>query len=314
VQVTVWESVSRGLQRVLGVVVGVLVAFGFARLAGVHPWTIGLIIFISLLAGRAMRLGQQGSVQVPISALLVLVLGASTGGYGYDRVVDTALGAGVGIVVNLVLVPRTHLAEAQAETRRFANALAALLGDVAASLGDPGPEAREAHLGTARDLSRDATSATRAARRAEESVRWNPAGRRDRAGVDRLRTAIATLNLVERQVRGIARSLADIPANQPLPTEPRYALARLLDHVAGELGTWVEQATSATSGPEPQDDAELYQGALGAIRAYLPPQSAAIAAAIAVDAHRISEELRWEPGLPPTRLRGWHALFGPTAP
>ena len=36
VQVTVWDSVARGLQRVLGVVVGVLVASGFARLAGIN--------------------------------------------------------------------------------------------------------------------------------------------------------------------------------------------------------------------------------------------------------------------------------------
>ena len=85
-----------GLQRVLGVVVGVLVAYGFARLAGINAWSIALVIFVSLLAGRALRLGQQGSIQVPVSALLVLVLGATTGGYALDRVVDTVIGAAAG--------------------------------------------------------------------------------------------------------------------------------------------------------------------------------------------------------------------------
>ena len=232
VQVTVWESVSRGLQRVFGVVVGVLVAFGFARLAGVHPWSIGLIIFVSLLAGRALRLGTQGSIQVPVSALLVLVLGATTGGYGYDRVVDTAIGAGVGIAVNLVLVPRRHLGDAQAEVRGFAEELAGLLKDFAANLGAPVAGARGEQLDAARHLSRGAASAARAVSLAEESTRWNPAGRRDRPAVDNLKRAVADLSLVERQVRGIARALADSPAGQSLPAEVEVPLSRLLTHVA----------------------------------------------------------------------------------
>ena len=137
VQVTVWESVSRGLQRVLGVVVGVLVAFGFARLAGIHAWSIALVVFVSILAGQALRLGLQGSVQVPVSALLVLVLGASTGGYALDRVVDTAIGAGTGILVNLVVVPPTRLDDARAAVRGFGGALADLLRQVANDLGAP---------------------------------------------------------------------------------------------------------------------------------------------------------------------------------
>ena len=36
VQVTIWQSVSRGLQRVAGVMVGVLVAGVFAHLAGIN--------------------------------------------------------------------------------------------------------------------------------------------------------------------------------------------------------------------------------------------------------------------------------------
>ncbi len=94
VQVTVWDSVSRGLQRALGVVVGVLLAYALARLLGMHVWSVALLVFVSWVAGQVLRLGQQGAVQVPVSALLVLVLGASTTGYAVDRVVDTFVGAG----------------------------------------------------------------------------------------------------------------------------------------------------------------------------------------------------------------------------
>ncbi len=135
VQVTVWDSVSRGLQRALGVVVGVLVAYTLARLLGVHVWSVALVVFFSWLAGQTLRLGQQGAVQVPVSALLVLVLGASSSGYAVDRVVDTVLGAAVGILVSLVTVPKTNLARAQVQLREveagIANVLRALADELA---------------------------------------------------------------------------------------------------------------------------------------------------------------------------------------
>ena len=197
VQVTVWDSVARGLQRVLGVVVGVLVAYGFARLAGINAWSIALVIFVSLLAGRALRLGQQGSVQVPVSALLVLVLGATTGGYALDRVLDTVVGAGVGILVNLVLVPPTRLDEARAKVRGFGAALADLLRQVAGDLGTPGRDL-SAHLGPARQLTADGAAADHAVNRAATALRWRPAARRDRPEAEKLLAAAKAMNLVER--------------------------------------------------------------------------------------------------------------------
>ena len=145
---------------------------------------------------------------------------------------------------------------------------------------------------------------------ADESTRWNPAGRRDRPGVENLKRAMANLSLVERQVRGIARAFADTPAGQSLPAEVEGPLSRLLTHVAGELGAWAAEATAGTAKPETRDDAGLYQDALSAVRTFpLSPQLAAIATATAVDAHRISEELRWEPVVPAPRRHGWRALF-----
>ena len=249
VQVTVWESVSRGLQRVLGVVVGVLVAYGFARLAGINAWSIALAIFVSLLAGRALRLGQQGSIQVPVSALLVLVLGATTGGYAVDRVVDTVIGAAVGSLVNLVIVPRTHLTAAQDQVRSFAGALASLLRDVAAALDQPGEE-RAGYLGRARRLSEEAQAAAQAVQRTETAIRWHPTGRRERPADERLQGAVRALSLVERPARGIARALADTPEGWAFPAPLARPLRQLLLRVADELGLWAARVAQA-DGPAP---------------------------------------------------------------
>jgi uncharacterized membrane protein YgaE (UPF0421/DUF939 family) len=327
VQVTVWESVSRGLQRVLGVVVGVLVAFGFARLAGIHAWSIALVVFVSILAGQLLRLGQQGSVQVPVSALLVLVLGAATSGYALDRVVDTALGAGVGIAINLVVVPPTHLDEARAKVGDFAGAMAELLCAMATELGQPGTE-RGALLARARRLSVEANDAALAVARTATAVRWNPAGRRDRSVVDRLVAATKALNLVERPVRGIARTLADAQAGWRPPADLVTPLAQLLVGVADELRSWVTQAVAGGDGPPgPAATGEVgagpgggggggrttddlyHRAIIAARRADVVPETAAVASAVALDAQRISSELRESTAEPAAGRFDWRSLL-----
>lgn len=314
VQVTVWESVSRGLQRVLGVVVGVLVAYGFARVAGINAWSIALVIFVSLLAGRALRLGQQGSIQVPVSALLVLVLGATTGGYAVDRVVDTVIGAAVGSLVNLVIVPRTRLGDAQDAVRSFAGALAALLRDVATALDDPGTE-RSGYLGRARSLSDQAATAAQAVQRTETAIRWHPTGRRDRPAVERLQGAVKALGLIERPARGIARALADTPEGWVLPAPLTLSLRELLLRVAGELVPWADRATgvAAPSPPVAQPSvAALYHAVLEGTRAPgVNLETAAVASAMALDARRIADEMEAEPEALPVAGFSWQSLFGP---
>ena len=326
VQVTVWESVSRGLQRVLGVVVGVLVAFGFARLAGIHAWSIALVVFVSILAGQALRLGQQGSVQVPVSALLVLVLGAATSGYALDRVVDTAIGAAVGVLVNLVVVPPTRLDEARGKVQGVAGTLAGLLRQVAHDLVVPGSDL-SAQLAPARRLSTDGAAAALAVNRTATALRWHPAGRRDRPEVERLLAATEVLTLVERPARGIARALADAPKGWRPPPSLTEPLRQLLLGVAAEVDAWAARATlpepgaaggNGADGSEGSEASEgsgegtaaLYHRAVVATRApQVQPETAAIAAAIALDAQRISSDMRGDPDVPPAGPFDWRSLL-----
>jgi uncharacterized membrane protein YccC len=303
---------------VLGVVVGVLVAFGFARLAGIHAWSIALVVFVSILAGQALRLGQQGSVQVPISALLVLALGATTGGYALDRVVDTAIGAACGILVNLVLVPPTRLEDARLAVADFGRALANLLRQVAEDIGTASREL-SAHLSPARQLSVKVTAADQAVSRTATALRWHPSGRRERPEVDKLLVATKAATLVERPARGIARALADAPESWSPPPSLAEPLRQLLLGVADEVDEWTERATSpgdgsqtGTGGPSGRGGgtAELYHRALLAARApEVQPETTAIGSAIALDAQRISGELRGDIDAPPPAPFDWRSLF-----
>ena len=102
VQPTVYDSLSRAFQRVAGVVVGVAAALAVSHFLAPSAWSIGIIVFAGLILGWTARLGPQGAVQVPVSALLVFLVGRATPGYGGERIVDTLIGAAVAVIAVLL--------------------------------------------------------------------------------------------------------------------------------------------------------------------------------------------------------------------
>ena len=73
VQLTMYETVRQGWERILSVLAGVLVAIGLASVVGLNWWSLGAVVALSLVVGRALRLGPQ-LLEVPISAMLVLAV------------------------------------------------------------------------------------------------------------------------------------------------------------------------------------------------------------------------------------------------
>ncbi|MGA9114917.1 MAG: hypothetical protein WB802_14145, partial [Candidatus Dormiibacterota bacterium] len=150
----------------------------------------------------------------------------------------------------------------------------------------------------------------------EEACRWNPAGQRGRAAAERLRAAVPVVEMVERQVRGMARAVTEAGPGWNLPPHPSATLAQLLVEVAEELRAWdplghPDQADHPTSAAEREDEIQdgLYDAVLGSLRASgLTPHAAALVTAIAVDARRVREELGWLPSVE-TRAPGWRSLF-----
>ena len=89
VQVTPVSLLASGLDRVVAVVAGVALAVGFAAVAPLEWWSLGLLIFISLATGHLLRLGDN-LLEVAISAMLVLGVGAfSAGSAAWQRIAET---------------------------------------------------------------------------------------------------------------------------------------------------------------------------------------------------------------------------------
>jgi Aromatic acid exporter family member 1 len=225
VQVTVKQTVTFGIQQVVGVTVGVGGALVLVSVLGVHLWTVALLILLALAVGNLLRLGRQVN-QVAISAVLVLALGT---GYGSVRIVDTLLGATVGVLVNALLAPPTHVQAAAAEVARVAEDLGLLLTDIGKGLRR-GLDRRTAQdwLRRARELDAARARAGDAVRRGDESLVYNPLARGEAEAVARLTEAQTALEHVATQVRGVARALADLHGD-PSATPVLEALADQLE-------------------------------------------------------------------------------------
>ena len=219
VQPTVYDSLSRAFQRVVGVVLGVAAALAVSHFLTPSGWSIAIIIFAGLLLGWSVRLGPQGVVQVPVSALLVFAVGSATPGYGGRRVVDTLIGSAIAVLAVLVSpsapAPERVVSDALAPLRQCRD----LLIDIGSAISSAWT-LQQAEVWRKDGLG--LVQATAMARRTHEghqlTARWNARARRQRHVLERADEALRIGEQVAIQTRSIARALVDgAPDARPMP-------------------------------------------------------------------------------------------------
>ena len=176
VQATLAGTLVNGVQRVLSVVAGVALAVLFVSVVGLTWWSLGVLVAASIVVGQLLRLGPH-LVEVPISAMLVLGVGHAAGAesIGSGRVVETLVGAIVGVLVNIAFPPPVRTRDASGAVAAFADEIAALLSAAADALGR-GPIAADLAmqwLEDARRLNRHSPRLDRVLVQLEESRRLN---------------------------------------------------------------------------------------------------------------------------------------------
>jgi uncharacterized membrane protein YgaE (UPF0421/DUF939 family) len=242
VQLTMYETLAHGRERIVSVVAGVLLAVVFASFVGLTWWSLGLVVLVSIVAGRLLRLGPH-LLEVPISAMLVLAVGGAERA-ALGRVVETLVGAAVGVLVNLLIAPPLYIQPASDAIAELAGRMAAFAAELAGALRGPWSRATaEQQLARARELGEDVARADRHLARTEESARLNPRGRQARQVEPRLRSTLDALEHAQVGLRNLARALLDrtffVPDDQAAAAYPpgaREALADVLDAVADALG------------------------------------------------------------------------------
>ncbi|MBK3644243.1 aromatic acid exporter family protein [Streptomyces sp. NPDC001260] len=250
VQVTLYATLTNGIRRVNSVVAGVLVAIAFSQLVGLTWWSLALLIVAALAVGRLVRV-EEYVPEVAISAMLVLGV-TTVGDTAWARIVETLIGAVVGMACNLLLAPPVWVDEAGESIEGLARRVRQLMlrmGEEAA--GRTLVEHATERLHEARRLDHDIVEVDAALRQAEDSLRLNPRVREGLLHRVVLRTGLDTLEICTVVLRVLARTFTDLAKERdPEPLfarETGAAVERLLSEIADAVVSFAVLVTTSVS-------------------------------------------------------------------
>jgi len=263
VQVSLFATLTTGLERVLAVVSGVVLAVLVSSLVALTWWSLGAVIALAIVIGQLLRLGDH-LLEVPISAMLVLGV-SSAESAAASRVGETLIGAGVGVLATLLYPPPVQSSSAGEAVER----VSAYTGEVLDRVADELPHASRERAGDwledVRRLSHHVVKADRVLEEAGDSRRLNPraAGTTDalpllRRDLDALEHSGVALGQLFRTVHDAVRAPAPqsgsecgsgLGSEEELPagdaTQPATALIAYDTEVRSAFGTLLRDLSGA---------------------------------------------------------------------
>ena len=205
------QSLTKGLERVIGVLIGVSVAIGAGTLFGDQSWLFIAAIPSAMAVGWLLRMTPASANQVAISALLMIALGGLQLHYGVERLVETAIGAAIGVLINALVVAPVRNSSVHEAIVMLTDDAALVLEEIADGLTTPRDSTWLAQmLADARALQAERTRVHQLLRQARDSLRFNPRSRRYREALEEDDNQFQRLQPIVTQVTGMARALTDL--------------------------------------------------------------------------------------------------------
>ncbi|MDN5756687.1 MAG: aromatic acid exporter family protein [Micrococcaceae bacterium] len=177
VHATVYRSLSHGVQTTVASIIGVGLSFVIGNYLGVELWTFALALLVGLVGAQVTWIRDEGMV---IATTAVFVLGSGFSSQEpllLDRIIEVGLGVGVGVVVNLLIIPPLRDQQAARYVDSINRRMGEVLGNMAEELSDQWDTDRaDAWYSETQSMSDELNSAWQSVRFARESRRANPRG------------------------------------------------------------------------------------------------------------------------------------------
>ena len=174
VHATVYRTFSKGMQQVAATVVAVLLATVVGETLGLSTGAITVLLVVALVLGAVPWLGAEATT-IATTGLVVLTTGFEDDVMLVARLLDTAIGVAVGLLVNVLVWPPLRRHTAAKALDRIDDGIGEFLTDMAGGLGDSYQDDDvDAWIDRTRDLDGDVDQAWALVRQAEESARMNP--------------------------------------------------------------------------------------------------------------------------------------------
>ncbi|PEC49027.1 aromatic acid exporter family protein [Bacillus sp. AFS096315] len=207
VQVTVFDSINKGIYRVSGVVVGVIVSIIVGHWLPVNYLTVALVVFVGMAFSTAIRLHPQIISQVAVSTLLVLAFGGMQG-YAVDRIVETIFGCVIAVLINTVVIPPNPIPDAEKKVLYLSDYASTVLKNLAFAYQVQ--SLSPVDMPYVQELLHETEKTYQAVQVSLQSLRYSPLLRNRRSRVIALSNIILRFERITSQIRGIARALVDL--------------------------------------------------------------------------------------------------------
>jgi len=238
IRISLHKSMREGFGQIVGTAVGAGIAlftvsvfnFGFIAVATT-------IIFCAVIA-RALHLGEVASVNVPVTALIVIGPGISQS-TAVHRLGSTLIGAAIAILFSYFSHPNTPVGRAQIQIRSVSTKAAALLAEMSEGVA-AGYTQKDAGswLARARLLVEEVPAIRAQSVEARSHARWFPTAEKDEAEEIYIEGIAAEHTLV--QVRMIARTLFDSAVEGGIADSTQKQIAVALSAASYAISAHVE--------------------------------------------------------------------------
>lgn len=210
VQETVNLSFTRAIERIIGVVIGVTIALGAAVVFGAPSWLFIVAILISVTVGWLLRMSSGSTNQIAITALLMIALGGTSVMYGFERIIETLIGAIIGVAINALIVAPVRITPAREAINNLGYQASLALERIADALSEPQDVVwRTEMLLNARLLYAQRYNISQIKQKAYETLRLNPRSHRYREQLAHDEELLRRIDPIVNQVVGMTRAVYD---------------------------------------------------------------------------------------------------------
>ena len=227
---TVRSSLHKSAREGVGQIVGSTLGAGAALLSlhyfGSGVVTVGITVLISLFAARVLHLGEVATINVPVTALIVLGPGLSET-TASKRLTSTLIGAAIAIVLSTFAHPKTPAGRTIDRISSMTDRCAALLAQMAEGLID-GYSLDDAGrwLARGRLLAEEIPSIRNQVIEARVFAKWLPASRS--ANAEKLYVRAISVEHMIVQTRATSRILYDLKLHGGVKPELSQGIGTLL--------------------------------------------------------------------------------------
>jgi hypothetical protein len=245
----------------VGTAIGATVALATVELFSFGFISVGLTILVCSIVARALHLGEVASVNVPVTALIVIGPGIS-GTTAFHRLGSTLIGAAIAILFSYFSHAKTPVGRAVDQITKVSNKAAKLLAEMSEGVA-AGYSQKEAGywLAKARLLIEDVPSIRSQAIEARGHARWFPTAEKDEAEEVYIKGIALEHTLV--QVRTIARTLFDSSVSGGIADSTKKQIAVALSAASYAITAKFDDSDELDSADStPTDDAREAGAAL----------------------------------------------------